>query len=679
MADVSAMTVKTVSTTISGFEDFDRCTRQRFLALDRESGAISLVRRICLSDEVGRCTARDREVVTDRIWAKKEFFIVDPQVFDATLALRVECEVARGARIEEHAYIDTDPRPAKLLIEVNGHTISFSWPKERDYWEGCAFPIDIPLEYLRPGLNEFVFHSADSLEWYLLIEDSLWPNRSAKSVDAGTSWDYEHLGVNGGHDGEYLLRLQLEGYPSQGVLTSPALDLATLASGERTGVPFTLKGIKIESEAESPAGTGMEFQIRGGSTPSYEPFQWTKWLPLDEVASLVEASPRFVQWRAILTTESPRLTPVLMGVTLEADVEVAERQREDRFEIAADHTPTIARSSYHFAYQPHEEERLRLPYEHERVPLRLVRERWGLDEVVEGAESELEELVRLCAWTRRQWENGWNEGGELKYCPPWDGLVVRELASRGLALGMCTHYSTVFVQACLALGFLARHNVIQAHCVAEVWSNEFQKWAMFDPGCDMDDKVKGTYHLEREGIPLSTLEAHQAWLAKDFERTQMVPQLYKPRFSLDAWLRHFERFCITLREDDLTSLSAGEPEHGWGSYHFDRYLWWEDEETPKMEWFTLATDRVADMYWGVNQVEVHLVEAEERDSILVTLDTETPNFATYQVKFDNALWREAAGEFLWQLHPGENRLAVRSVNRFGRTGPEASLTINLLM
>ncbi len=352
------MAVKTLSNTIYGFEGLDKCTRERFLALDRDTGAVLLARRTCLTDEVGRCNARDREVVTDQVWAKKEFLIADPRVFSATLALRVDCEVAQGARSERHARIDTDPRPAKLLIEVNGHTISFPWPKERDYWEGCAFPIDIPLEYLRPGLNEFVFHSADSIEWYLLIEDSLWPNRSAKSLDAGTSWDYDHLGVTGGHDGEYLLRLQLEGYPPRGLLTSPTLDVATLASGERIGLPLTLKGIGIESEPETPTGTGVEFQVRGGATPSYEPFQWTKWLPLAEAASLVEANPRFLQWRAILTSENPKLTPILKEVTLEAQVEVAEREREARFEIAADHTPTIARSSHHFAYQPYGEERL---------------------------------------------------------------------------------------------------------------------------------------------------------------------------------------------------------------------------------------------------------------------------------------------------------------------------------
>jgi hypothetical protein len=660
------MVAKKVLSVTKGYEGFDRCTRQRTVALDKGSGLVRLANRICVRDEYGRCTGRDIEVVTNTIWAKKEFLIDDIRLSGATLALRVDCEVARGASAEQDARVDVDPRSATLCIEVNGNSLELEWPKRREYWKTRCIPVPVPVQYLREGVNEFVFHSSDATEWYLLIEDSLWPNRSAKSVDAGLSWDYEHLGLTGGHDGEYLMRLELEGYPSQGELTSPTIDLARLASGGRIGVPVVLGEIAVHCEAVVPPGASLEFQVRGGLTPSYDPSNWTPWRSLDDTHALAARAPRFVQWRALLGTTDPRVTPMVREVTLLANVELTVEDGVERFEVLGDNAPTIARSSYHFAYQSSGEERLR-----------IARERWELDKVVQGAKTELEELVRLCDWTRQQWENGWNSGGELKYCPPWDGLVVRELASRGLSLGMCTHYATVFVQACTALGFVARHNVIRAHCVAEVWSNEYQKWVMFDPGCDMDDQVKGTYHLEQEGVPLSALEAHEAWLSREFDRTKMVPELYKPRFALDTWLEAFERFSITLREDDLTSLSAGEPEHGWSPYHFDRYLWWEDEKTPKLEWFTLSTDRIADMYWGLNQVEVHLMWAGEDGRLWVTLDSVTPNFDRYESRIDAGVWEEVSSDFSWKLHPGENRLDLRSLNRLGRPGPTSSLQIVL--
>ena len=96
---------------------------------------------------------------------------------------------------------------------------------------------------------------------------------------------------------------------------------------------------------------------------------------------------------------------------------------------------------------------------------------------------------------------------------------------------MCTHYATVFVQAATALGFVARHNVIQAHCVAEVWVNDWRKWVMFDPGCDTDDDRKGTYHFQRNGVPMTALkpvergcrDGRRTWMASGWSAERKGP------------------------------------------------------------------------------------------------------------------------------------------------------------
>ena len=80
--------------------------------------------------------------------------------------------------------------------------------------------------------------------------------------------------------------------------------------------------------------------------------------------------------------------------------------------------------------------------------------------------------------------------GEIDFCPPWGGLLAFELASRKLSLGMCTHYSIVFVHACASLGLVARTLVIRCHCVAEVWSEEYGKWIMIDTGGILMTKLK---------------------------------------------------------------------------------------------------------------------------------------------------------------------------------------------
>ena len=661
-----------ITYTTSGFRDLERCMRDRHVALDPATGELSLSRHISLRDEVGRCHYRDREVITDRVWARKQFVVADPDVRAATLAINLSCEAAVDSQTEGDSITCADTKGARLLIDVNGHTVEFPWPKTSTYWQGPAFEVPIPVESLRQGLNDVVLRSDDATEWYLLIEDSLWPNRSARSVDGGRTWDDAHLGPSGGHDGEYLVRLELEGHPSRGTVESPAIDLACVLSGSRIGVPFQLVGLTLERDAEIPEGTEVEFEVRAGPTPSHDPERWSAWAPRFPPDELSGGTARFVQWRATLLTRSPRSTPRLRSVTVIADVVPESSVSPGSFRIVYDNSPTIARSAYHFAHQAHDEPRVH-----------IARERWALDEVVAGAGDELEAIARLADWTRHQWEDGWNQhsglhGGELRYCPPWDGLVIRELASRDLSLGMCTHYATVFVQAATAIGFVARHNVIQGHCVAEVWVNDWQKWVMFDPGGDTDDTRKGTYHKERHGVPMSALEAHRAWVRQDFAGVKMVPAIAETKYEPDKWLKHFERFCVTLREDNLTSVSAGEPEHGWGPYHFDGYLWWEDEATPKLAVFTLATGREADMYWGVNQVAVHLAATGVPDALAVTLETVTPNLDHLEVRLQDGAWEATPQEFVWRLGSDENHLRVRSVNRFGRRGPIASVAVQAL-
>ena len=72
--------------------------------------------------------------------------------------------------------------------------------------------------------------------------------------------------------------------------------------------------------------------------------------------------------------------------------------------------------------------------------------------------------------------------GEIDFCPPWDAMLILELTSRNLSLGMCTHYATVMSQCCAALGLNARTQIMRSHCINEVWSTDHQKWVAMDVG-----------------------------------------------------------------------------------------------------------------------------------------------------------------------------------------------------
>ena len=92
---------------------------------------------------------------------------------------------------------------------------------------------------------------------------------------------------------------------------------------------------------------------------------------------------------------------------------------------------------------------------------------------------------------------------------------------------------------------------------------------------------------------------------------------------------------------------------------------------------SLQSSRAADFYWSVNQTRIYLVAGEKRLELEVQLETVTPNFAHYLVKIDEGTWRESQGPLTWKLAPGENGLAVRSVNVFGKMGRVAAARVRV--
>ena len=536
----------------------------------------------------------------------------------------------------------------------------FEEPEEREYWVDCWTHIPIPVEALQPGLNTFVFQSEDEETWDFLIEQSRLPNRSAKSRDAGRNWDYERLGVNDACDGEYMIRLKFDQYPSHGIMQSPVIDLGKLASEDGVAVPFDLYQVSVNLKADKPAGTRIDLRCRLGWTPEYDLATWTDWFDITQPTSgdsphHLQLVPRYLQWRMTLRTENPLVTPRVERLEITVDVEVQDEIDQTPLEITESNLPEVIHGSHRFSY---------LPYGTKRAE--ILRKRWKLDDVIAGATSELDRFVRLSAWTRGQWENGWNMG-EIDFCPPWDSMVILELASRQLSLGMCTHYTTVFVHACASLGLIARTLVIRCHCVAEVWSEEYDKWIMIDTGGDTNDETKATYYYTRNGTPMSALELHDAWVCQDFDGVAIEPEDAAKRFENEVISRTqlFERFCIHLRNDELRTLSPGEPEHGAGSYHYDGYLWWKGNRTPPHPWFSRHSGRIGDFYWTPNRTMIYLNRSDHPEVLQVDLSATMPNFKDYLARMNEGDWEVRPTHFNWKLRGGENQLRVKAINKFG--------------
>ena len=624
-------------------ETFSPCTWKRVTVSD---DGVRLRRGVTLADEMGRCNDRDRERVAGRRQAKK---VLDLPALNATRA--VLCP-----------YLDCAQEGGELEILVNGHPIRLVWRKDRPYWEDRWTPVEVPCAYLRPGENEVVFRAVGDAEWRLLLEEGKYPNLSAVSEDGGQTWRFEDLGERNGSDGEYLVRLWLDQYAATGEVCSEPVDLLRLGQPGGIAARGRVRKTAISTSWERPEGSTTAVFWRGGPTPAYRPETWTAWQPAcGEIVP--EACVRFVQWRAVLTTEDVAVTPVLRDVRLQAEVD-AESIPVAR--VAAADNPNQVRSSYRFTSLPANAPRAA-----------VLSERWRLKDVVRPARSEFEAFLHLRQWVRAQWEDGWNMGG-IDFCPPWDAMVILELASRKLSLGMCTHYATVMSHCCAALGLTARTQIMHSHCINEVWSSEHGKWVAMDVGGDQDDETKFTYHFERNGVPLSALEAHRAWVAQDYDDVVLSPQpppATRGRFAVEKRLRLFDRFMISLRNDELASMAPGEPEHGKGSYHYDGYLFWQDDETEPLPWFSNHTDREGDLYWTVNRVTMHLQEGETPGQLQVLLETETPDVAGFEAREGDGDWAPREAAFAWYLCSGENRLEVRPVNGAGRRGASSWVTV----
>ena len=318
--------------------------------------------------------------------------------------------------------------------------------------------------------------------------------------------------------------------------------------------------------------------------------------------------------------------------------------------VELDH-PQLAYSSYPFAYlAPH-------------ARLDRLRKQHRLDDVIAEGSTELEQLALLRDWVHSQWL-GW-QSQKYPYCPPWDPLEILETTKGDWGFGMCTHYGATFAGCASALGWVARVLIVDHHCLAEVWSEQLQKWILEDAGpCREYD---ATYEID--GVPINALELHNALLAG---RRDKIMSNKLPQNKVDPMDRYVETFCrfgIPLRNNHLTHAEPAELRHGNRQYHYNGYLWWSDQIDPTYSEYSLQTTRPADFYWSVNQTRIYLQVADHSGVLHVLLEHTMPNFSHFAVQVDGAEWQELREvEMEWKLQPGPNRLAVRAVNVFDREG-----------
>ena len=528
---------------------------------------------------------------------------------------------------------------------VNGHHITHQTKEERMLTGGWD-RTRIAARYLKKGVNEIVFCDGG------LYIDPGKGGKSSRSFDGGETWHVNALGADGNLAGEYMVRLRLKGFALRGEIVSPVFDLADPeGAGIAPGVDLRRVGLTCEKEA--PRGTRIDFEMRSGSTPAFSAREWTSW----EGEKSIENPGRFAQWRTVLRSNSAATSPVLKSVSLKVDY-TETRGSLKGIDLLEVDQPEIAYSSYDFDYLT----------PHFRVD-RLVKQ-YRLHEVIAAGKTEIEKLALLRDWVHSQWL-GW-QARAYPYCPSWDPIEILETTKGNWGFGMCTHYAAVFAGCASALGWVARVLIVDHHCLAEVWSDDLQKWILQDagPGTEHD----ATY--ESRGVPVNAVEFHRMHEAGTSHKLTInkLPAKTKTKMT-KSWGGLFRRFGIPLRNNHLVQAEPAELYHGYSQYHWDGYLWWSVDIDPKYAEYSLQTSREADFNWSVNQTRLYPRAGEEAGVLEIDVETATPNFSHYQIRIDGSEWDDAEAPLSWALSAGENELEVRGVNTFGRPGRSARLKV----
>ena len=447
--------------------------------------------------------------------------------------------------------------------------------------------------------------------------------------------------------------------------------------------------------SDVPEGTQVEYYLRKGSDP--HPFS-NKWGPYELVGSgdmldydvgdsgEVEwntvsnqaLTRRFIQIRAVLTTQNPLASPVVKSVDLSAELEepYPVPRHENIFVLETDNSP-IKYSSIEWEWEPWD-----------RPEFDILKKRENIEHVIEGSLSEFDAQVRLLDYATKRWR--WVN--PIPEYPEWDALSIADRIDNLGGGGMCIQFNLFLGGLCIANGWQARLVNIVGHEICEVWNDDFGKWIYLDASyvnhyvCD-----------PKTGEPLNLLELHKLytdyyfpdgpidWM-NDFTGSQKYEKEKQPvvRGSLDSppdvshnGFTHAAFMRIMPRNNYYEKPYPRPLSHGSSWWPWDGYINWYDEKTPPKRQYSWHTDRPQDMWPDLNKVHIDATQGFGNDRLFLRFETYTPNFSYFEVNHNDRGWEKVETDhWTWFLAAGRNTLEVRAVNKLGAKGKPSRIVLN---
>jgi hypothetical protein len=619
-----------------------------------------------------------------------QYGVAAPTAIRGDLQVKKVLRVDRAEVLDARVVLSVRPQPeetAPLAVAVNGRELTLEvaqfkatendWPTVR-----------IPAGLLNQADNEIVLSCRGQKGWWITVAQRQFilangperkdrPNRSFRSTDGGRTWS-PGLGDDGRQDGELMVRLNLAQYAAQGELIGPIVDLAARAGGKDLASDVQVKSLRLRSTGDVRDGTSIRLWVRSGDKPVYDPARWGEWLPCDAAGDARGDLKRFVQWRAVLATSKPKTTPVLQGVELQAQVQPQPPAWAANLKVLDAHNEEILYTSMPFEYEKFDEPAL--------VELRT---KYKLDEVVAGASSEIDKMIKLRNWVAAQWKYD----PPIPYYPAWDAREILRLHK-----GFCVQFAIANMQCALSLGMQARFvfghfpnvklkgRIVSGHEVTEVWSNELGKWVM------MDAQRNESFVSRKTGLLTGMWELHEDQLDTYFPKgvevrgasfddevpsegllwwqgAEPTTRSEKPKLEI-KW-----GYVQWVPRNNFYAHRFPEPLHQGLTWSWTGYWNLEDARTPRLSRYGRYTHRRSDIEWTLNQVRWAAAPAEQPGKVRLVMGTVTPDFDTFLVSTDGGEWRPSADTLNWPLHAGKNRVEMRVRNRAGVLGRKSWLEV----
>ncbi len=270
----------------------------------------------------------------------------------------------------------------------------------------------------------------------------------------------------------------------------------------------------------------------------------------------------------------------------------------------------------------------------------------NIEGVIKKGATEFDKIMLLKEWVRKQLKQ---PGTPVNY-PPWDSVVLLDWIRKNKVQVLCGHYAVLFVQALTGLGIPARYVDLSTeenngHFVAEVWSQDFKKWVLIDPYSDL--------HYQKEGVPLSGLSLHLAYVNKNFKGIEKVSTSEIQNVTNENDLKSFYNYSIVLRNNHLSQpVNLFDMVVNITPNIVVTHMW----DDAKVKYEGLMNRSL--FYWSPNICVITIKEKNSRNGTVVLSFRNLVEPVDKFLVLENGKYTIADKEYTWQLQKGFNELSV---------------------